>query len=196
MEEASAFKTWFQPGPRPGMPLITRGYSPGPSVLCCCGFARVGGPRGCRAYHWGRGWGQGRRTENRDHVYVYVHVCVCVYDDDEDDDGHDDEDDNDDDDADDDDDFETPRATQTANHTTPQGGGGTESRSKPRTTPHHRGPDSKQTQIHTAPRGGGGGGCRPLRGGGRTGIIHIYIHIYIYIYMLPPPPIDLPLLGV
>ena len=59
--------------------------------------------------------------------------------DDDDDDGDADEDDDDhdyaDDDDDDDDDFETLRATRTANHTTPQGGGGTESR----TTLHQKG---------------------------------------------------------
>ena len=71
-----------------------------------------------------------------------------VDDDDDDDDDEEDDDENVDDNDDGDDDFETPRATQTANHTTPQGGGGTESRPKPRTTPcQGGGRDSKKSRT-------------------------------------------------
>ena len=80
--------------------------------------------------------------------------------DDDDGDEDDEEDDDNDDNDDDDDDFETPRATQTANHTTPQGDRGTESRpNPPRTTPRRRTesrPKSRATP-HRAKEGGGGG---------------------------------------
>ena len=82
-----------------------------------------------------------------------------------DDDEEEDDDEDDDDDDDDDDDFETPRATQTPHQTTPQGGGGTESRPKPRSTPHHRGggtpsrPKSRTTPHHRG-KGPGGEGVR------------------------------------
>ena len=84
------------------------------------------------------------------------------------------DDDADDDDDDDDDDFETPRATQTANHTTPQGGGGIESRSNFRTTPHHTGAGLQAVPVPTI-RGGGERG-----GGDRTGIIEKYTHTQMF----------------
>ena len=80
-------------------------------------------------------------------------------------------------------------ATRTANHTTPQGGGGTESRAKPRTTPHHTtGGAGLQADPNPEPHrttGGVGGGRGTNHwggGGGRPNPDHMCMYLYIYIY--------------
>ena len=81
-------------------------------------------------------------------------------------------------------------ATRTANHTTPQGGGGTESRAKPRTTPHHTtGGAGLQADPNPEPHRttggvGGGKGYQPLGGGGGTAEPGSYVYVSIYIYIL------------
>ena len=109
----------------------------------------------------------------------------------EEDDEDDDEDDDENDDDDDDDNLETPRApNREPHHTTPQGGGETESRPKPQTTRHHRvggnpsRPKSRTTLHHREGRAGErvptivGEGVEP----GRTGIIYIVTSMYVHMY--------------